>query len=789
MESNAGLPAIRRIAFVGNYLPRQCGIATFTTDLCEAVAQAYEGTSCMAVPVNDIEAGYAYPPRVRFELQEKEIDSYRRAADFLNTNNVDVVSLQHEFGIYGGRAGAYILTLLRGLRMPIVTTLHTVLRDPDPDQRRVMEALSELSDRLIVMSKRAMDFLRDVYQVPANKIELIPHGIPDVPFVDPSFYKDQFGVEGKTLLLSFGLLSPSKGLENVILALPSILAAHPNVVYIVLGATHPQVLRNEGESYRLSLQRLAEQKGVEGSVIFHNRFVDLEELMQFVGAADIYITPYLQPEQIVSGTLAYTLGTGKAVVSTPYWYAEEMLADNKGVLVPFRDPEALATAVNKLLDHEAKRHAMRKRAYLSGREMVWSQVATRYMQAFVRARTNRRRFVSAGFAVKPLAQRPQELPPLRLDHLHRLSDNTGILQHAAFTIPNYAEGYTTDDNSRALIVGALLEQLGNPEAPELARRYLAFLSYAFDQENRTFHNFMGYQRDWLEAQGSEDCHGRALWALGMVLGHSNIPGVHSLAGKLFQQSLLTILQYGSPRAWAFALIGVHEYLQRFAGDRRVGQVQEELAGRLLGLFRNARSDSWRWFEDGLTYCNATLPHAMLLSSESLANPEMAQVGFESLAWLADVQRGGEETKHFVPIGSNGFYHRGGERARFDQQPVEVQSMVSACLAAYRLTADDRWRKEAHRAFQWFLGRNDLAVPIYDPTTGGCRDGLHPDRPNENQGAESTLAFLQSLLELRLLEEGPQPQEQRRDDQSSFGPVASTPAKPHPVRRELALPRK
>ncbi len=747
---------INRIGFIGNYLPRQCGIATFTTDLCEAIATEYDGTTCIALPVNDLEAGYPYPARVRFELTEKDIDSYRRAAEFLNINSVDLVCLQHEYGIFGGRAGSHILALLRELRMPIVTTFHTILHDPDPDQQRVLEEVAALSDRLVVMSKRGVEFLQKIYGVQPEKIDFIPHGIPDVPFMDPSFHKDLFGVEGKTVLLSFGLLSANKGIETVIAALPAILARHPNVVYIILGATHPHVKRQEGETYRLSLQWLAQEKGVEGQVIFYNRFVSLEELVEFIGAADIYITPYLDEAQITSGTLAYTLGAGKAVISTPYWYAEEMLAEERGVLVPFHDPAALAEQVIDLLDNETKRHAMRKRAYLFGRAMVWPQVARHYMESFERARAERRHFTPPGFAVKPLDKRPRELPPLKLDHLHLMTDDTGMLQHASFTIPNYREGYSIDDNARALIVSTRLEELGSGEAFELASRYLAFIGYAFNTETGRFRNFLDYQRNWLEESGSDDSHGRTLWALGTVLGRSNTSALQSVAGWVFEQALPAILKTTSPRAWAFALIGIHEYLRRFEGDRRANQVRDELAGRLLTLYKNSRSDEWCWYEAGLTYCNAALSQALLMCGRWIPDKAMTEAGLESLHWLADLQRAHAAGGHFVPIGSNGFYQRGSERARFDQQPVEAQTMASACLEAYRSTGDERWRKEAHRAFEWFLGRNDLNLPVYDPTTGGCRDGLHPDRPNENQGAESTLAFLQTLLELRLAENILQP---------------------------------
>jgi hypothetical protein len=401
------------------------------------------------------------------------------------------------------------------------------------------------------------------------------------------------------------------------------------------------------------------------------------------------------------------------------------------------------------LDNEAKRHGMRKRAYLFGRDMIWPQVARRYMESFQRARAERRHFTTTDYAVKPLDKRPGELPPLKLDHLRRMTDDTGMFQHAIFTVPNYREGYTIDDNARALTVTTLLEELGNEEALELASRYLAFVGYAFNTETGRFRNFMNYQRNWLEESGSDDSHGRTLWALGTLLGRSNTPPLHSMAGRLFEQALPVIIKTTSPRAWAFALIGIHDYLRRFDGDRRASQVREELAGRLMVLYQDHHSDEWRWYEESLTYCNAVLPHALLMCGQWIPNNDMTEAGLESLSWLADLQRAEEAGGHFVPIGSNGFYQQGGKRARFDQQPVEAQAMVSACLEADRITGDKSWHKEARRAFEWFLGRNDLNLPMYDPTTGGCRDGLHADRPNENQGAESTLAFLQALLELRL----------------------------------------
>ncbi|MGQ9635574.1 MAG: glycosyltransferase family 4 protein [Bryobacteraceae bacterium] len=736
-------PKVRRVVVIGNYLPRQCGIATFTTDLCEALGREFPETECLALPVNDIPGGYSYPERVRFALEQDDLNSYSAAADFLNISNVGLVCLQHEYGIFGGPAGSHILALLRELRMPLVTTLHTVLREPDPNQRSVLEEIIHLSDRLVVMTERGAEFLRSIYGAPASKIDIIPHGIPDVPFVDPNFYKDQFGLEGKKVLLTFGLMSPNKGIEYVIEALPTVLEKHPDVMYVIVGATHPHVHRREGESYRLSLQRLARARGVDRHVSFHSRFVSLEELTQFLGAADIYITPYLNPAQIVSGTLAYAVGAGKAVISTPYWHAEELLSDGRGVLAPFRDPAALAERIIELLDDEVRRHSMRKRAYLYARRMTWPKVACSYMRSFARACEDRLRAPRPAFMAATLADRPAELPEWNPNHLLRLTDTTGVLQHSVFTIPNYSEGYTTDDNARAAILAVLAEQSGL-SLPG-GERYLAFLWHAFNMENRRFRNYMGYDRRWLEACGSEDSHARALWALGTVIGRSSDEGARGFAGRLFDMALSATTTFTSPRAWAFTILGCQEYLRRFAGDRAAQSARDALADKLLGLFRANSGPDWVWFEEVVAYCNARLPQA-LLAVGTAGCEECLEAGLRSLRWLVEIQR--SEQDYFVPVGSNGFYRRGGEKARFDQQPVEAGDMVSACLLAHRVDSDPYWLQAARRAFEWFLGRNDLRLPLYDPGTGGCRDGLHPDRANQNQGAEATLAFLMALLEMR-----------------------------------------
>jgi len=753
-RSSAGLPS--RIAVIGNYLPRQCGIATFTTDLCEAISAEYGSARLFAVPVNDTESGYAYPERVRLALQQDDLSSYEQAADFLNFTNFDLVCLQHEYGIFGGPAGSHILTLLRRLKMPVITTLHTVLREPNPDQRRVMEEIAGISDRLIVMSELSSQFLQEIFKVPGSKIDMVPHGVPDLPFVDPNFYKDRFGVEGKAVLLTFGLLSPNKGIENVIKALPEILSKHKNVIYTVAGATHPHILRRDGDVYRAYLQHLAKEMGVESQVQFHNRFVSPTEMAEFIGAADIYITPYRFEAQVVSGTLAYALGAGKAIISTPYWHAIELLDDRRGALVPFQDSEAIARRAVELLDTPAIRHGMRKRAYIYARDMVWKRVAQGYMASFAQARSDRSLRPRAMFADESAEKHLDLLPTLNLDHLHRLTDDTGMLQHATFAVPNCSEGYTTDDNARALVLAVMVEQQGEVESKgidKLTSRYMAFLGHAFNPENNRFRNFLTYARQWTEATGSEDSHGRALWALGTVLGRSRNEALRGAAGRLFENAAPAVLTFSSPRAWAFALLGIQEYLNRFPGDRNAQHTRSALANRLLELYFSNQSPEWNWFEDVLAYSNARLSHAVLLAGRSSSDASMISAGLGTLSWLCEAQRS-PNSDHFVPIGSQGFYRRGQDKARFDQQPLEAGGAVSACLEAYRATGEARWLREAWSAFNWFLGKNDLEIALYDPATGGCRDGLHPERVNQNQGAESTLAFLMALVEMRSLQ--PQP---------------------------------
>jgi glycosyltransferase involved in cell wall biosynthesis len=735
---------------LGNHAPRQCGIATFTTHLADAISSVSPDTDCFVLAMNDVGSHHDYPPRVRFEISETDLASYRRAADFLNVNAVDVVSVQHEYGIFGGKGGSFLLGLLRELRMPIVTTLHTILEAPDLHQRAVLDEVLALSERVVVMSERGRAILRDVHGTADEKIDLIPHGIPAIPLRSPS--KDRLGIEHKAVIFTFGLLSPDKGIDHVIDALPAILARHPETIYLVVGATHPHVKAAHGEAYRIGLEARARRLGVEGNVIFHDRFVSEAELGEFLAAADIYVTPYLKETQITSGTLAYAVGAGKAVISTPYWYATELLADDRGILVPFRDGPAIASAVIGLLDDERRRAGYSERAAALAKDMQWPVVAKSYLESFARARLQRSDVLHTAFKARTLALRPAELPEPSLVHLRAMTDDTGLLQHASFDVPCYAHGYCLDDNARALRLVALLDDARTGDAAtlrSLGTRYLAFVNHAFDPKSGRFRNFMSYERDWLDSVGSEDCHGRALWALGTVVGRAQSPSRRSLVDGLFHAALPAARAFRSPRAWAFTLLGIDEYLGAFQGDTEVEAIRSDLAWRLAALLPRSPASTWPWFEDSVTYENARLCQALLASGARMASEELRVAGLRSLEWLASIQRSADG--YFAPIGSNGFFRSGGVRAEFDQQPIEACAMVSACLDAARVTGQRSWTDEARRVFAWFLGQNQKQLALYEPTTGGCRDGLHADRVNENQGAESTLSYLMALVELRAVD--------------------------------------
>ncbi|CAD5273543.1 Glycosyltransferase involved in cell wall bisynthesis [Bosea sp. 62] len=742
------MTALHRIAFIGNSLPRRCGIATFTTDLQQAVAASASDLTTSIVAMNDGD-GYDYPGSVGFQIRDDQIEDYARAADFLNEGRFDVVSLQHEFGIFGGEAGAHVAGLLSRLTMPVVTTLHTVLSKPSPAQRGVMERIVDASSRVVVMAEKGRDMLRTIYRLPADKIEVIAHGIPDFAFVEPDEAKARLGFAGRSVILTFGLLSPNKGIEVMIDAMPSILRRRPDAVYVVLGATHPHLVREQGEAYRIGLQKRVHELGIEDHVVFLDQFVDRETLLGFISMCDVYVTPYLNEAQMTSGTLAYSFGLGKAVVSTPYWHAQELLADGRGALVPFGDVVATGNEIAGLLTDSTRRQAMRQRAYASSRSMTWEQTAKRYLATFESARRSRLLSVIAGTAqAKPFLQ-PSAPPELRTDHLHCMCDDTGLFQHAVHSVPDRAHGYCVDDNARALLLSCLLGSAGEQHLPEpLTARFASFVQHAWNPQARRFRNFMSFDRRWLEEVGSEDSHGRTLWALGECARSDASPSRRRWAAALFAEALPAVESFSSPRAWGFALLGLDAYCAVVAAPSSTIQLRSLLADRLLALLSTVETPDWVWFEEGLSYDNARLPQALIATGLSMQVPAYVEAGLRSLRWLVGVQS--TPAGLFRPVGSESFGDRLSPPKAFDQQPLEATATISACLAAWRADGDAQWRTEAVRAFAWFIGENDLSTPLVDLETGACRDGLHRDRPNENRGGESVVSYLLSLAEIRQL---------------------------------------
>jgi hypothetical protein len=535
-------------------------------------------------------------------------------------------------------------------------------------------------------------------------------------------------------------------LEQVIDALPEVVSRYPQAVYLIVGGTHPQVRRQSGESYRLSLQQRARKLKVDRHVIFHNRFVSREELCDFLICADVYVTPYLHKQQAVSGTLAYAMGAGKAIVSTPYWYAEEMLAGGRGLLVPFGDAAAIAAQLSRLFGDQAELDALRQRAYAFSRQMVWPEVARRYLLELGKLKLERIGKIHAVRAAGIPSWTSYDLPELKLDHLRLLTDDTGILQHSRFTVPDRSHGYTTDDNARALIAVLMAQdKLPDEDLPALAGRYLGFLHHAFDERAGRFRNFLSYDRSWREERGSEDSHGRALWGLGTAVAISPLEGQRALALELFERALPAMEGLEASRSLAFAIVGIGAYLQRYSGDLRTRRFGEGAALRLFGRVDPAAPREWPWIEDRLTYANAKIPHALIAAGGFLGREDMLSTGLRLLQWLVEVQK--DRQGYFAPVGNREWFRRGGSKSRFDQQPIEASTTIGACLAAYEATREERWSREAVLCFEWFLGRNDLQQPLFDYLSGGCRDGLQANTVNLNQGAESTLCWLIALLSM------------------------------------------
>ncbi len=738
---------LQRVAFIGNYLPRLCGIATFTQDIHRTTSSARPDLETCVVAMTDSDRTYDYPPAVRFEVHDERIGDYVRAAEFLNSAEFDVTCLQHEYGIFGGPAGSNIIELLSRLKMPIITTLHTVLAKPTAIQHDVMRRIIDISSKIIVMSETGYEFLRSVHDVPVRKVEVIPHGIPDFPFLETHHAKAKFGFTGKMIILTFGLLSPNKGIETMLDAMPGIIKSCPNAFYVILGATHPNLVRQQGEAYRDSLTARVRDLGIQGHVVFFDQFVDQATLLDFISMCDVYATPYLNEAQMTSGTLAYSFGLGKAVVSTPYWHAKELLSDGCGILVPFQDAKAFSSEIAGLLTNDVRRNSMRKRAYAASRSMTWAQTANRYLTVFEAESENARPEILLPGDALVSGRREHAIPDIRIEHFLSLCDSTGLLQHAVHSVPDRAHGYCTDDNARALLFSSLLASFGEAQLSQsITTRFAAFIQHAWNPDTRRFRNFMSYDRRWLEEQGSEDSHGRTLWALAECARRDVDPSRRSWAGALFKTALPVVGEFSSPRAWAFSLLGLDTYCTLFAGDVLANRLRRLLADRLMSLIAVTETKDWIWFEDLLAYDNARLPQALIQTGLTIGAPPYVEAGLRSLRWLNSLQT--TASGYFRPVGTKSFGRHRQKPKAFDQQPIEASATISACLAAWQADGGAEWPKEALRAFDWFLGKNDLQTALTDPETGSCSDGLHPDRSNRNKGAESVLSYLLSVVEIR-----------------------------------------
>jgi glycosyltransferase involved in cell wall biosynthesis len=732
--------ANKRVVFITSFPPRRCGIATFTSDLIRSTAAAADEQFQPLVVTLRADNSLRYNDPVKFEIRQNVRSDYISAADYINFSHVDLVSVQHEFGLFGGEAGSYLSLLLRRLKAPIITTVHTVLNEPRREYHRAMVDICDCSYKIVTMNERGVTMLRDIYGIPAKRIHLIPHGIPDLPFVDSNYYKGKFGLEGRKAILTFGLISKNKGIEVMLRALPQIIEADPSVVYIVLGMTHPSVLRTDGESYRFSLQKLVRDLNLQNHVIFHNRFVNDEELHNFLCAADIYVTPYLGREQLTSGTLALAVGTGKAVVSTPYWAAEELLADGRGRLVPFGNSEVLAREIVGILQDESLYYSLRRKAYDYGRSRTWPVVGRLYCDLFAETRLPVP-LINNGLlsAVETLSH--VEVPEPALDHLIRLTDDTGLSQHAKFTIAHRAHGYCTDDNARgAIAMVKYFAQYPDPQAVRLLDTYLSFVIYAQNLDG-SFRNFMHFDRRWSLDEPAHDGLGRTLWALGTIMANPPSPAYLSIVKDYFDRSVSHV-QGQAPRGMAYCILGMCNYLRQFPGASEIKRELETAADSLVALYRESRARDWEWFEDILTYDNAVLPHAMFVAGLTLDDSRYVEIALRTADFLLETTFDGD---HFSFIGCQGWYERGGTRAAFDQQPIDAAAMVMMLRAAYDATRDSKFLGLQRTAFDWFLGTNDLRIPLYDFRTKGCADGLMAGGVNGNQGAESMVSFLLSLL--------------------------------------------
>lgn len=735
-----------KIALIGNYPPRECGIATFTRDLFNAVTknslEIKNKASGYIVAMNDPDQKYEYPADVKYVIRQNHQRDYLEAAAFINYTDAKICIVQHEFGIFGGDSGVYILSLLHKLEVPVIVTFHTVLNKPSYNEKIIVEAIGRKASKIVVMSNRAVTFLKEIYGIPEEKIALIEHGVPNFNFTHSKKYKKKFKLENKKALLTFGLLSRNKGIETVLKALPAVVKKHPDVVYIVLGKTHPGVLRVSGEEYRNYLVRLVEKNNLRRHVHFYDSFIDDRELHEYLAAIDIYITPYLNEAQITSGTLAYAVGAGAAVISTPYWHAQELLDEDRGKLFPFGDHEALSNVLNELLDNNNELLKIRKKAYNYGRKIIWPEIGKQYIKLAVQV-NNKPLLIEKEQTVVD----PQVLPSFSLEHVNRLTDNTGIIQHSRYSVPNFKEGYCLDDNSRALLMSVMAyRQKMDPIAKKLIPVFLSYMYYV-QRDDGNFRNFLAFNGNYLDEIGTDDSFGRTIWALGYLIRFCKNEGYFELSHELFNKATAHFNELEHLRGIADTIIGIAHYLHRQNGNEPMRKALNELSNKLVKAYEKNKTENWHWFEDHLTYDNGVLPLALLHAYEINNEPKYLDIALEAIAFL-EVSTFKDDTLSL--IGNSSWFKKGeASAALYSQQPIDAMAMVMMYYQAYNVTKSKHYLNKMFSCFMWFLGENTLRVPLYDFETTGCCDGLEEHGVNRNQGAESTLAYLVSHLTVLL----------------------------------------
>ncbi|WP_319228984.1 glycosyltransferase family 4 protein [Draconibacterium orientale] len=730
-----------KITYIATYPPRECGIGTFTNNLFKSMLrqnQPHEQTNeGFVVALNDNELTYKYPEEVKVTIRQDHQEDYLKAVKYINLSGADACILQHEFGIFGGQSGVYILPLLHRLVIPLIVTLHTILKTPSYNERAVLKEICKMACKIVVMSHKAIEFLTTIYDVPKEKIALIEHGVPDIHF-SPEKSKKEFKLERKKVLLTFGFIGRSKGIETVIKALPEVVKKYPEVIYIVLGKTHPNVLRHSGEEYRIFLLRLVKNLHLENHIVFLNEFIDEQDLFKYLYACDIYITPYLNEAQITSGTLSYAVGVGAAVLSTPYWHAAELLAHGRGKLFHFNDSDDLANTLTELLDKPEEQVKLKNKAAEYGRNITWPKTGEKYV-ALAEKIVKDERPVPAKKETEPDLL---ILPPFSLAHINRLTDDTGIIQHAKFGIPNLKEGYCLDDNSRALLMVLMAyKQMKDMRALELSPIYLSYIHYMQNADG-TFRNFLSFNRNFLDEIGSEDSFGRTIWALGYLLANAPNDAYYQTGKLIFFNAAPNFESLKSIRGIANTMIGISYYLKSNSSDDSMTERLRNLANVLIKHYTENQSPGWNWFESLLAYDNGILPLALLHSAKILNDDKITQTAIDSMNFLTQHTL---KDNYLSVIGNEKWYKKEGERSLFAQQPIDAMAMVLMYHEAYFVTKDKDFLNKLYTSFLWFLGENDLRMSLYDFETKGCCDGFERYGVNRNQGAESSLAYLISHL--------------------------------------------